>query len=98
MLRLLCCLLAAVSLLASLHAADAPRALPLNTPSVLNVITFAYFSDSENRKVIVTTSPALQRIDEPDDRWSFIYDPTSQFYTGLEHERCDAGRSVQRRT
>jgi len=66
--------------------APAPRALPLNTPSVLNVVTFAYFSDSQHRKVVVTTSPALQRIDEPEDRWSFIYDPASQFYTGLEHD------------
>ncbi len=62
----------------------APRAA-VNAPSVLNVITFEYYNDGQNRKVIVTTSPALQRIDEPDDRWSFFYDPATQIYTGLEH-------------
>jgi hypothetical protein len=77
--------------LASIHAADAPapRALPVNapagTPGFVNVITFATRSDDVNHKVIVTTSSTLTRIDEPDDRWSFIYDPATQFYTGLEH-------------
>jgi hypothetical protein len=95
MVRILRRWLVAVSLLAAalvpLHAADAPapRALPLNAPvaapSVLDVVTFAFYSDGENRKVVVTTSPTLQRFDEPDDRWSFLYDPTSQIYTGLEH-------------
>jgi hypothetical protein len=85
MVRLLCCLFAAASCLAPVYAADAPRALPLNTPSVLNVATFAYNNDNQNRKVVVTTSSGLQRVDEPDDRWSFIYDPTTQDYTGLEH-------------
>ena len=88
MVRLLCRLLAAVSLLAPvlpLRAADAPRALPVNTPSVLNVVTFSYYDDSRTRKVVVTTSPTLQRVDELDDRWSFFYDPATQIYTGLEH-------------
>jgi hypothetical protein len=73
--------------LASASAAgdNAPRALPLNTPSVLDVVTFTSFSDAVRRKIVVTTSSALVRIDEPDDRWSFLYDPTSQFYTGIEH-------------
>ena len=89
MVRLFCRLLAAVSLLApvlvSLRAADAPRALPVNAPSVINVVTFAYYNDGQPRKVVVTTSSMLQRIDEPDDRWSFFYDPATQIYTGLEH-------------
>ena len=85
MVRFFCCLLAAFSFAAPVYAADAPRALPLNTPSVLNVVTFAYSSDDQNRKVVVTTSTGLQRVDEPDDRWSFLYDPATQSYTGLEH-------------
>ena len=68
--------------LAPLHAADAPapRALPLYMPgpsSVLDAVTFAFFSDGVNRKVTVTSSPTLQRIDEPEDRWSFLYDPAT---------------------
>jgi hypothetical protein len=70
--------------------APAPRALPVNAPvaapTVLDVVTFAFFSDSQYRKVIVTTSPTIQRFDEPDDRWSFLYDPATQIYTGLEHD------------
>jgi hypothetical protein len=87
--RLLALLLLAAPCLARADDALAPRALPLNTPvgtpSYLNVVTFAFESDGQKRKVIVTTSPAVQRIDEPDDRWSFIYNPATQFYTGLEH-------------
>lgn len=89
------CLLApallAFAVLVPLRAQDAPppRALPLNAPAaapaLLDVVTFEYYSDGQNRKVVVTTSPTLQRIDEPDDRYSVIYDPTTQFYTGLEH-------------
>jgi hypothetical protein len=89
MVRLFCRLLAALSLaapmLVPLRAADAPRALPVNTPAVLNVVTFEYFSDNQNRKAVVTTTSALQRVDEPDDRWSFIYDPSTEAYTGLDH-------------
>jgi hypothetical protein len=86
---LLAPLLLAATALAPIRAADAPRALPLNapvgTPAYVNVLTFAYSGDNQNRKVIVTTSPTLVRIDEPDDRWSFLYNPATQFYTGLEH-------------
>ncbi|HEX4141787.1 MAG TPA: hypothetical protein VHY09_15670 [Candidatus Methylacidiphilales bacterium] len=71
-----------------LRAADVPtpRALPLNSPAgPLDIVTFAFYSDGVNRKVVVTIGPTLQRIDEPDDRWSFLYDPATQYYTGLEH-------------
>jgi hypothetical protein len=79
-----------LSLIPALAAdAPAPRALPLNTPvgnpAFVNVVSFAFHSDGESHKVIVTTSPSLVRIDEPDDRWSFLYDPATQIYTGLEH-------------
>ncbi len=74
--------------LAPLHATDAtaPRALPLNAPTgPLDSVSFATFSDGVNHKITVTTSRTLLRVDEPDDRWSIIYDPATQFYTGLEH-------------
>jgi hypothetical protein len=85
-----CALLAPASLLPAL-AADAPppKALPLMpalaTPAYVNVVTFAFHDDGTDHKVIVTTSPTLARFDEPDERYSFIYDPATQLYTGLEH-------------
>jgi hypothetical protein len=90
----ICRLLAPVLLIAAafapLRAADTPpRALPLDAPlgapAFVDVVTFAFHSDAEDHKVIVTTSPTLARFDLPDDRYSFIYDPKTQFYTGLEH-------------
>jgi len=58
---------------------------PVGTPGFANVVSFAYHSDGESHKVIVTSSPTRVRIDEPDDRWSFLYDPATQIFTGLEH-------------
>ena len=80
--------------IAPVFAADAPapKALPLDAPvtapAFVDVVTFEFHSDSEDHKVIVTTSPALARIDEPEDRYSFIYNPATQFYTGLEVGNC----------
>src|ERR1700691_3420474 len=67
--------------------ADAPKALPVNAPvaapAFLDVVSFEFRADGENHKVVVTTSPLMLRVDEPDDRSSIIYNPQPQQYTGL---------------
>jgi hypothetical protein len=66
--------------------AEPPRALSLvAAPSQVNVVTFQYRSNEEDHKVVVTTSPTLVRIDQPEQRYSFLYNPATQCYTGLEH-------------
>jgi hypothetical protein len=62
-----------------------PVASPVALPAFLDVITFDVRTVGENHKVVVTTSPSLQRLDEPDDRYSVIYDPKTEHYIGLEH-------------
>jgi hypothetical protein len=62
-----------------------PAVPPMAVPAFVDVVTFAAHVDGLNHKVVVTVSPDLQRIDEPDDRYSVIYDPQTQHYTGLEH-------------
>jgi hypothetical protein len=75
-------------ILTSAFAADLP-AKPANPPAAipafLDVVTFEFRTENENHKVVVTTSPLLLRVDEPDDRYSIIYNPQTDFYTGLEH-------------
>jgi len=90
--RMPSCAVLALALVAPVFAADAPgpkaepRVAPVATPAFVDQITFAFRSDEQNHKVVVTTSPTLQRIDEPDERYSFIYNPATQFYVGLEHD------------
>ena len=90
MLRIFCRAFSAVVFalaLPSLQAADTPpRALPLATPASLDSVTFTFRDGGVDGKVTVTSSPTLLRVDEPLDRWSFIYNPTTQIYTGLEHD------------
>jgi hypothetical protein len=64
----------------SIHATP-----PVAAPAFLDVVSFEFYADSENHKVVVTTSPTLLRVDEPDDRYSIIYNSQTEHYTGLEH-------------
>lgn len=62
-----------------------PDALPTAAPAFLDVVTFNLHMDGENHKTVVTTGPGLLRVDEPDDRYSVIYNAETDFYIGLEH-------------
>jgi len=72
----------------ALRAADnkaQPATPPLAAPAFVDVVTFEFHSEGETHKLVVTTSPSLLRVDEPDDGYSIIYDPQTDHYTGLEH-------------
>jgi hypothetical protein len=66
------------------HAA-APATPPVAMPAFLDYVTFQYASGDDENKIIVTTSPTLQRIDELNDGYSVIYNPLTEFYIGLEN-------------
>jgi hypothetical protein len=59
---------------------------PVPAPAYMDVSTFEYRADAENHKVVVTRSPTLARVDLPDEGYSFLYDPQTDYYTGLEHK------------
>ena len=63
----------------------APTAPPVPAPAFVDVAAFEFRTDGENHKVVVTTAPRLLRVDEPDDGFSILYNPQTDFYTGLEH-------------
>jgi len=72
----------------SAQAADAPAnpaTPPLAVPAFVDVVSFEFNADGENHKVVVTSSPTLLRVDEPEDHYSVIYNPQTEHYTGLEH-------------
>jgi len=72
----------------SVQAADNqpnPVTPPVAAPAFLDVVSFEFYTDGENHKVIVTTSPTLLRVDEPADGYSIIFNPQTDSYTGLEH-------------
>ena len=58
---------------------------PVAAPAFLDVVSFEFHAEGENHKVVVTTSPTLLRVDEPDDGYSILYNPQTDHYTGLEH-------------
>jgi hypothetical protein len=62
-----------------------PVSPPVALPAFLDVTTFSVRTEGETRKLIVTTTPTLVRIDAPEDRYSVIYDPKTEHYIGLEH-------------
>jgi len=70
-----------------LFAADKAQPVepPLAAPAFVDVASFEFQVDGENHKVVVTTSPTLLRVDEPNDGFSIIYNPQTDHYTGLEH-------------
>jgi hypothetical protein len=85
-----CRLLAAFSalLLTGLFVSAADNATslpPVAAPAFLDVVSFEFHADSQNHKVVVTTGSSLVRVDEPDDGYSILYNPQTDFYTGLEH-------------
>lgn len=54
-------------------------------PAYMDVVEFEYFSEGDGQKVTVTTTPGIQRVDESKDGYSILYNPQTDFYTGLEH-------------
>jgi len=52
---------------------------------VLDSVAFEFNSGDETHKVIVTNGPSLARVDETTEGYSVIYNPQTDFYTGLEH-------------
>ena len=58
---------------------------PVPAPAFMDVVSFEYRADEETKKVVVTSIATLQRVDETDDGYSVIYNPQTQFYTGMEH-------------
>jgi hypothetical protein len=87
--RILAASFFALVTMAPASAADAPRALPVNAPvataAFLDVVTFQFNNEGESHKIVVTSSPTMDRFDDLTDGYSFIYNPATQFYTGLEH-------------
>jgi len=81
------CLLLSLVLASPLFADNKaqPVVAPVPAPAFMDVVSFEFRADSENEKVVVTSTSALQRIDETDDGYSIIYNPQTEFYTGLEH-------------
>jgi hypothetical protein len=84
----LLCALAVTS--APIFAAQpaAPASIPSPPPAipaVLDVITFEVHDEDGSRKIVVTPTPGLLRVDIPDDGLSIIYNPATQFYIGLEN-------------
>jgi hypothetical protein len=73
-------------------AADAPRALPVDdkpapmaAPAFVDTVTFKIHFEGEDHELGYTAGPVSDRIDEPLDRYSILYEPATQHYTGLEH-------------
>jgi len=79
-------ILAGFFLMASFRAqaADTPTP-PLAAPAFVDAVTFEFNADEESHKVMVVSAPNLLRVDELTDGYSVIYNPQTDFYTGLEH-------------
>ena len=71
--------------LAAPAADNKAQAVPVAAPAFLDIVSFEFRADGENHKVVVTSSPTLLRVDEPEDGYSVIYDSQTDHYTGLEH-------------
>jgi hypothetical protein len=69
-------------LLAALAQAQTP---PVAIPDRLDVVTFNVLSDGEERKLIVTPTPTLLRVDAATDGYSIIYNAPMEYYIGLEN-------------
>ena len=62
-----------------------PVTPPVALPAFLDSATFEFNDSGENHKIVVTSSPTLMRFDELKDGYSVIYNPQTDFYTGLEN-------------
>ena len=62
-----------------------PAASAAALPVLVDAVSFRFELDGQFHKVTVTSSPKLVRVDESDDGLSVIYNPQTQFYTGLEN-------------
>jgi hypothetical protein len=74
-----CLILSCIGLTAPLmsFAADAP-------PVEAQRLEFEQVDFSDTRKINVTLTPDKIRVDQPQDKFSFIYDVSTKTYTGLE--------------
>jgi hypothetical protein len=76
----------AILLLAVTHAGGAASpAPPLAVPAFVDAVSFEFNADAESHKIVVITTPNLLRLDEVTDGYSVIYNPQTDYYTGLEH-------------
>lgn len=61
----------------SAHAADAP-------PLVAQRMEFYLHDQVEGKRIIILLTPEKIRVDQPDDKFAFVYDVATKTYTGLE--------------
>ena len=53
-------------------------------PAFVDEVTFKADSSGEKHTLVVINAPSMTRIDAPDDRFSILYNPATQYYIGLE--------------
>jgi hypothetical protein len=75
----------AVTSLVRAADAPAPAAPPVPAPAFVDVVSFDFDDNGEIHKAVVTSAPNLLRVDEVDEGYSILYNPQTDFYTGLEH-------------
>lgn len=86
LLRLLFLFILAPTLAQAADAKAKPATPPAAPTSVLlDTVTFVVHTEGESHKLVVITGADALRIDEMDDGYSVIYQPKTEFYTGLEH-------------
>lgn len=61
-----------------------PPARPA-APAFVDMVTFNIMSGGDKQQLTVVSAPGLVRVDSPVDRLSVLYNPATQYYTGLEH-------------
>ena len=88
-MRLLLLFIAGLLPIAAAPATNAPpsaiKPAPYAAPAFLDVVSFEFNSEGEPHKIVVTSAPSLARVDETTEGYSVIYNPATDFYTGLEH-------------
>ena len=62
-----------------------PQVPPVPAPAFVDSVAFDFTADGEIHKVIINTAPNLVRVDEATEGYSILYNPQTDFYTGLEH-------------
>lgn len=79
------CTLLIVPAVAQPKALPAAAEPPLAVPAVLFAVTFQIKAEDENCKLVVTSTPALLRVDDATDGYSIVYNSATEHYSGLEH-------------